>query len=73
MSGDRVPPRDAASPPANGEAASARDQSPGGEPRRGAPAVPGGRTMPKEDRLKPPVWEEGRTEAPNGRFFTIGK
>ena len=56
MTGDRPAPRDVASTPANGEAASARDASEGGEPKRGAPAIPGGRMMPKEDRLKPPTW-----------------
>src|SRR4029079_1405666 len=32
-----------------------------------------GRMMPKEDRLKPPAWSEGRTDPPNGSFSTIGK
>ena len=38
-----------------------------------APAIPKGRTMPREDRLAPPAWEEGRSGAPNGSFSTIGK
>ncbi len=44
-----------------------------GEPRPRM-AVPKGRTMPREDRLEPPVWEGGRTGPPNGdAFTTVGK
>ncbi|MBI3540200.1 MAG: molybdopterin-dependent oxidoreductase [Candidatus Eisenbacteria bacterium] len=35
-------------------------------------AIPSGRTMPSEERLTPPVWPEGRTAPPNGRFSLIG-
>jgi 4-hydroxybenzoyl-CoA reductase alpha subunit len=35
--------------------------------------VPEGRQMPRADRLTPPVWEEGRSTAPNGAFSTIGR
>jgi 4-hydroxybenzoyl-CoA reductase alpha subunit len=36
-------------------------------------AVPEGRTMPRDDRLRPPDWESGRAAPPNGgRFHTIG-
>jgi 4-hydroxybenzoyl-CoA reductase subunit alpha len=35
--------------------------------------VPGGRTMPREDRLEPPVWPGGRGTAPNGTFRVIGR
>ena len=28
--------------------------------------------MPREDRLRPPEWEEGRSGAPNGTFHVIG-
>lgn len=37
-------------------------------------AIPTGRSMPREDRLRPPAWEGGRSAAPNeGGFRTIGK
>jgi 4-hydroxybenzoyl-CoA reductase alpha subunit len=37
-------------------------------------AVPQGRTMPREERLRPPQWEGGRAAPPNGSAFqTIGK
>src|SRR5205085_6047829 len=35
--------------------------------------VPAGRTMPSEQRLEPPRWAEGRTNAPNGEFRLIGR
>jgi 4-hydroxybenzoyl-CoA reductase alpha subunit len=36
-------------------------------------AVPEGRSMPKDERLRPPAWAGGRTGPPNGdRFHTIG-
>jgi hypothetical protein len=35
--------------------------------------IPTGRTMPSEQRLEPPRWPEGRTEAPNGEFRLIGR
>ncbi len=42
--------------------------------KKGGMAVPKGRMMPREDRLKPPQWEDGRTGPPNGgEFTTIGK
>jgi len=60
--------------PANAEAAHTRDLAADGESKRGTPAIPAGRRMPREDRLTPPVWEEGRTEPPNpGGFSTIGR
>jgi len=43
------------------------------KPRSGTPAIPTGRAMPREDRLSPPNWPEGRAAAPNGTFSTIGK
>ena len=37
-------------------------------------AIPKGRQMPREQRLTPPVWEEGRKVPPNGdAFHVIGK
>jgi 4-hydroxybenzoyl-CoA reductase alpha subunit len=36
-------------------------------------AVPAGRSMPREQRLTPPAWPEGRAAAPNGEFHVIGK
>ena len=37
-------------------------------------AIPKGRQMPREQRLTPPVWEEGRKVPPNGDAFqVIGK
>lgn len=37
-------------------------------------AIPKGRSMPREDRLRPPQWEDGRTGPPNGgSFTTIGR
>jgi len=36
-------------------------------------AIPGGRVMPREDRLKPPEWPGGRSGAPHGAFSVIGK
>lgn len=40
--------------------------------RRDRMAVPTGRVMPREDRLRPPEWEGGRTSPPNGAFTTVG-
>jgi len=39
----------------------------------GAPTVPPNRQMPSEERLTPPRWEGGRTDAPGGAFAVIGK
>jgi 4-hydroxybenzoyl-CoA reductase alpha subunit len=36
-------------------------------------AVPQGRTMPREDRLRPPEWQGGRSAAPNGEFRVVGR
>jgi len=36
-------------------------------------AIPGGRQMPKEDRLEPPRWPGGRSAPPHGDFRVIGK
>ncbi len=36
--------------------------------------VPKDRVMPREDRLRPPEWEGGRTDPPNGgAFHTVGR
>ena len=35
--------------------------------------IPAGRSMPSEERLEPPRWEEGRTGPPHGTFSLIGK
>jgi xanthine dehydrogenase molybdopterin-binding subunit B len=35
--------------------------------------IPAGRSMPGEERLKPPDWPGGRTAAPNGEFSVIGR
>jgi len=35
--------------------------------------VPAGRAMPREDRLAPPSWPEGRSGAPHGEFHVIGR
>uniref|UniRef100_A0A832ML23 Aldehyde oxidase n=1 Tax=Eiseniibacteriota bacterium TaxID=2212470 RepID=A0A832ML23_UNCEI len=35
-------------------------------------AVPPGRAMPREDRLRPPAWEGGRAAPPNGAFSVVG-
>jgi 4-hydroxybenzoyl-CoA reductase alpha subunit len=35
--------------------------------------VPTGRAMPKEERLTPPAWPEGRAAAPHGEFHVIGR
>jgi 4-hydroxybenzoyl-CoA reductase subunit alpha len=43
----------------------------GGEPRD--MEIPAGRVMPKDDRLKPPVWPEGRSDSPQKSFRVIGK
>ena len=39
----------------------------------GAPGVPAGRMMPREERLRPPEWPGGRTAPPNGSFRVIGR
>jgi 4-hydroxybenzoyl-CoA reductase subunit alpha len=55
------------------------DASRGPGRKRGAAAEPGkmeipsGRMMPKEDRLKPPEWQGGRSASPAGGFAVIGK
>jgi 4-hydroxybenzoyl-CoA reductase subunit alpha len=36
-------------------------------------AVPTGRSMPREERLRPPEWEGGRAAAPNREFSLVGK
>ncbi len=37
-------------------------------------AIPPGREMPREERLAPPAWEQGRTAPPNGSaFHAIGR
>ncbi len=36
-------------------------------------AIPADRLMPKQDRLEPPVWPEGRAQSPGGGFAVIGK
>jgi len=41
--------------------------------RTGSPGVPSGRSMPKEDRLKPPSWPGGRATPPGGEFSMIGR
>lgn len=47
--------------------------APKDDPKSGM-SIPAGRTMPKADRLKPPVWEGGRTAPPNGdAFHAVGK
>jgi 4-hydroxybenzoyl-CoA reductase alpha subunit len=43
-----------------------------GERREGM-AIPGGRAMPREDRLAPPDWPGGRSAAPAGGFNVIGR
>lgn len=46
----------------------------GRKPERAPMAIPKGRAMPREDRLTPPIWEGGRSAAPNpGGFRTIGQ
>lgn len=35
--------------------------------------VPAGRSMPVDERLRPPVWPEGRAAAPHGEFHVVGK
>src|SRR5262245_29657841 len=35
--------------------------------------IPSGRSMPSEERLAPPLWEEGRSAPPFGEFSVIGK
>jgi 4-hydroxybenzoyl-CoA reductase alpha subunit len=42
-------------------------------PPKGTPSVPAGRMMPREDRLSPPAWPEGRRDPPHRAFSTIGK
>ncbi len=45
-------------------------RAPGGKPGM---AVPQGRQMPRDDRLRPPEWAAGRAAPPNGgRFHVIG-
>src|SRR3989454_9701182 len=57
-----------------------RDSAP--PPRRRTPrvnrtaptmAVPKGRMMPRDERLAPPAWPEGRTGAPQSEFRVVGK
>jgi CO/xanthine dehydrogenase Mo-binding subunit len=36
-------------------------------------SIPAGRMMPREERLRPPQWTDGRTESPNRRFNVVGK
>jgi 4-hydroxybenzoyl-CoA reductase alpha subunit len=36
-------------------------------------SIPAGRTMPREERLTPPAWPEGRAAAPHGSFSVIGR
>ena len=35
-------------------------------------AIPAGRTMPKEERLRPPAWPGGRAQPPDPEFRVIG-
>jgi 4-hydroxybenzoyl-CoA reductase subunit alpha len=35
--------------------------------------VPEGRAMPREERLRPPQWEGGRSGSPNGSFRAVGQ
>jgi 4-hydroxybenzoyl-CoA reductase subunit alpha len=35
--------------------------------------IPSGRSMPRDDRLRPPEWPQGRSGGPNGEFHVIGK
>ena len=42
-----------------------------GKPPAPGMAIPEGRVMPKPDRLRPPAWEGGRTDAPNGGAFQV--
>jgi 4-hydroxybenzoyl-CoA reductase alpha subunit len=39
----------------------------------GAPVIPEGRQMPREERLEPPRWPGGRAVSPNGEFRVIGR
>ncbi len=41
--------------------------------RRPGMAIPGGRAMPSDERLRPPEWPEGRSGAPHGEFHVIGR
>lgn len=66
MTARRGPRRPATPPARRAEAAPAAPAPPG-------MAVPEGRAMPREDRLVPPRWEGGRSEAPNGTFTVVGK
>src|SRR2546427_12849395 len=52
---------------------SPENQDPRGRADGGAPGVPAGRMMPREERLKPPEWPGGRTVPPNGSFRVIGR
>jgi len=36
-------------------------------------AVPADRVMPRDERLTPPSWPEGRAQAPHGAFHVIGQ
>jgi 4-hydroxybenzoyl-CoA reductase subunit alpha len=50
--------------------------STGGNGEGGRPPgmkIPAGRAMPREDRLTPPEWPEGRSGAPYGEFSVIGR
>jgi 4-hydroxybenzoyl-CoA reductase alpha subunit len=35
--------------------------------------IPGGRAMPREERLRPPEWPGGRAAPPDGEFHVIGR
>lgn len=70
MSGEKQK-KDGGVPDAPGGVA-ADSGSPSGSPAASM-AIPKNRTMPKEDRLTPPVWEGGRAAPPNGDFRMIGK
>ena len=52
---------------------SALSAKPDAVPRPDSMAIPRGREMPREDRLRPPEWPGGRSTAPNGAFTVIGK
>ncbi|MBI1798899.1 MAG: molybdopterin-dependent oxidoreductase [Candidatus Eisenbacteria bacterium] len=59
-------------PPPKGDAPRKRD-APQAESTATGMKVPGGRDMPREDRLKPPQWPGGRAQPPGASFHVIGR